>query len=118
MFRRGLAYFILVFSLLFAQQGGFAHELSHLSPASQQDKQLPHTACDQCGAYSQVGAGAISQAVSFASPEPGGTTYARRNVVHSARHRHSHLPRAPPSAPDLGHTQPGVAASRWVSIRF
>lgn len=97
MFRRGLAYFVLVFSLLFAQQGGFAHELGHVSGSSQPDKQLPHSkVCDQCGAYSQVGSGAVSQAIPFVLPEFSGVSHFFRDAAHSARHFSSHHSRAPP----------------------
>jgi hypothetical protein len=98
MFRRGLAYFVLVFSLLFAQQGGFAHELGHVSGKSQQsEKQLPHSkVCDECGAYSQVGSGAVSQAIPFVLPEFSGAVYSFRDVAQSARHFSSHNSRAPP----------------------
>lgn len=97
MFRRGLAYFVLVFSLLFAQQGGFAHELSHAGSSQQSEKQLPHSkACDQCGAYSQVGAGAVSQGIRFDPPEYSGVAYSFLDVVHLARHFSSHHSRAPP----------------------
>jgi len=97
MFRRGLAYFALAFALLFAQQGGLAHELSHLARSSQTDKQLPHSpACEQCGAYSQVGSGAVSHAVPFVLPEIGGTSYSFHDAAHSARRIYSTLSRAPP----------------------
>jgi len=46
----------LAFALLFAQQGGAAHALSHaLEQTRQQDKQSPHSAaCEQCEAYAQL----------------------------------------------------------------
>jgi hypothetical protein len=51
---------LLVFALLFTQQGAAIHALSHLSESlpshSRQDKQLPHSpACDECVAYAGVG---------------------------------------------------------------
>ena len=47
----------LAFALLFAQQGGAAHALSHaLEQTRQQDKQAPHSpACEQCETYAQLG---------------------------------------------------------------
>lgn len=98
MFRRGLAYFVLAFSLLFAQQGGFAHELGHFSGSSQQsEKQLPHSkSCDQCGAYAQVGSGAVSQSIPFALPESAGAVYSFHDVASTARHFSRHRSRAPP----------------------
>lgn len=98
MFRRALAHLTLAFALLFAQQGGFAHELSHFARnTSQTEKQLPHSkVCEQCASYSQVGAGAVSQAIPFALPDVGCATYAWRSAEYSARPFFSHLSRAPP----------------------
>ena len=97
MLRRGLAYFVLVFSLLFAQQGGFAHELSHVPTSSQGEKQLPHSKlCDQCGAYSQVGAGAVAQTISFQPQTFSGTVQALPDVVPHAAQFTTPLSRAPP----------------------
>jgi hypothetical protein len=68
MIRRALANFVLTFSLLLAQQGGFAHELGHLSQSSQTDKRTPNTKlCEGCLAYSQLGSGAVPQASSSPS---------------------------------------------------
>jgi hypothetical protein len=99
MIRRGFAYFVLAFALLFAQQGGIAHELSHFArDASQSEKQLPHSkACGQCVSYSQVDAGAVSQAVPFALPEAGGASYVFRGVAYSAQRSFSYRSRAPPA---------------------
>lgn len=98
MFRRALTHFMLAFALLFAQQGGFAHELSHFArDASQTDKQLPHSkACEQCASYSQVGAGAVSEAVPFALPAVGCASYVWRGAEYTAQPVFTHLSRAPP----------------------
>jgi hypothetical protein len=97
MFRRGLAHFLLMFALLFAQQGGFAHELGHLSASSQPEKQLPHSkVCDQCGAYSQVGAGAVSQPAALQLPEFRAVVCGAQDVARPARHFSGHRSRAPP----------------------
>lgn len=96
MFRRGLSLFVLAFSLLFAQQGGFAHELSHAARSAQSDKQLPHSkVCDQCGAYSQVVSGAVS-ALSFALPPCAASVYFFTDATPVARHFFHQLSRAPP----------------------
>lgn len=55
-----LPFLLLVFTLLFTQQGAAIHALSHLGeflPShSQSDKQLPHSsACDECVVYAGVG---------------------------------------------------------------
>lgn len=98
MFRRALSHLMLAFALLFAQQGGFAHELSHFArDASQTEKQLPHSkVCEQCASYSQVGSGAISQPVPLAQPSAGNTPFVFCSAEHSAPRFFSHLSRAPP----------------------
>jgi hypothetical protein len=47
----------LAFALLFAQQVGAEHTLSHaFEELSQKDKQAPHsTACEKCNDYAQLG---------------------------------------------------------------
>jgi hypothetical protein len=99
MFRRAFAHFMLTFALLLAQQGGFAHELSHFAHASSPtDKQLPHSkACEQCASYSQLGTGFIAQPVFLAAPDFAGTAYLFCGVEHPAPRFFSHLSRAPPS---------------------
>ncbi|MEO1767359.1 hypothetical protein [Thiobacter aerophilum] len=63
---------LLAAALLFAQQGGFVHALSHLhgsrAPA---EKQLPHSpACEQCVAHAPLGAGLTPQPLLFAPASP------------------------------------------------
>ena len=58
---------LLALILLFAQQAGVMHALSHtLAEQSQQNKQLPHSpaACGQCAAYTQLGS-ALNGAIWF-----------------------------------------------------
>jgi hypothetical protein len=46
---------LFALSLLFAQQVGAAHTLRHtLEDLSQQNKQLPHPACEKCEHYAQL----------------------------------------------------------------
>jgi hypothetical protein len=48
---------VLAFTLLFSQQAGVLHTLSHaFEQAQQQDKQTPHSsaACEQCAHYAQL----------------------------------------------------------------
>ena len=55
---------LLALILLFAQQAGVIHALSHtLAEQSQQNKQLPHSpaACGQCAAYTQLGSRAVAR---------------------------------------------------------
>ena len=58
---------LLALALLFAQQAGLIHTLSHsLAEHEQQNKQLPHSAaCGQCAAYTQLGSALNSAAPSF-----------------------------------------------------
>lgn len=54
---------LFAFTLLFAQQGSFAHALRHvMAEQKQQDKRAPHSnTCDQCASYAQLG-GALNSA--------------------------------------------------------
>ncbi len=58
---------LLALMLLFAQQAGLIHTLSHsLAEHEQQNKQLPHSAaCGQCAAYTQLGSALNSTAPAF-----------------------------------------------------
>ena len=60
---------LFAFALLFAQQGGVAHSVSHAlsEQTQQQDKQTPHQhTCEQCEAYAQLGSALNSNGISFA----------------------------------------------------
>jgi hypothetical protein len=47
---------LLVFALLFAQQGAFAHGISHTLAEHSQEQSLPHDKhCDLCAVYAQIG---------------------------------------------------------------
>jgi hypothetical protein len=53
---RLIAPLLLVFALLFFQQGSALHALSHLADTSQQHDQETHpNACEQCAVYAQLG---------------------------------------------------------------
>ena len=60
---------LLAFVLLFAQQAGVVHTLSHaLEKQTQHDKQAPHSdVCEQCAAYAQLGNALSSVIHSFAA---------------------------------------------------
>jgi hypothetical protein len=69
--RRAVMHLLLALFLLFSQQTGFAHAVTHLgsNPASQ-DKQLPHgKLCDQCVQGAQLGTALLDT-----SPDLGWTT--------------------------------------------
>jgi len=64
MFRTALFHTLLVFALLFAQQGVMAHGMSHLIAAQSHDQSLPHdTQCELCAAYAQMGSAVSSNDV-------------------------------------------------------
>jgi len=47
---------LLVFTLLFAQQGAFVHGIGHTMAEQSQDQSLPHDKhCDLCAVYAQIG---------------------------------------------------------------
>jgi hypothetical protein len=73
--RRSPAYFTAIFLallLLFTQQMGFAHAISHLSDLSSNSvkvKQVPlEKACDHCLAFAQVGSALSSDAGPYTPP--------------------------------------------------
>lgn len=47
---------LLVFALLFSQQGAFSHGIAHTLAEQTQDQSLPHDKhCDLCAVYAQIG---------------------------------------------------------------
>ena len=59
----------LALALLFAQQVGAAHVLWHtLQEQSQQNKNLPHPACDKCAHYAQLGSALSVAILDFTPP--------------------------------------------------
>lgn len=98
MLRRALAHLMLACALLFAQQGGFAHELSHFArDSSQTHKPLPHSkACEQCASYSQLGTGFVSQPLSLAAPDIAGVAYLFCGAEPPVPRFFRQLSRAPP----------------------
>lgn len=58
---------LLALALLFAQQSGVAHSLTHaLDEQSQQNKHFPQSsACEQCAVYAQLGSALNSASCSF-----------------------------------------------------
>jgi hypothetical protein len=56
----------LVFALLFAQQGAFAHGIAHTMADQSQDRSLPHDKhCDLCAVYAQIGGAIGSSHIHF-----------------------------------------------------
>jgi hypothetical protein len=66
MLRPVLLKLLLVFALLFAQQGSVTHGISHVLAEQSQDQSLPHHQhCDLCAVYAQVGSAIGSSHVAF-----------------------------------------------------
>jgi len=80
---RPLLPLFLAFALLFAQQAGAAHALSHaFEQTRQQDKQAPHSpACEQCAAYAQLGSALTVGACDFALPAATGAAVPHGTVT-------------------------------------
>ena len=56
----------LVFALLFAQQGAFAHGIAHTMAKQSHDQSLPHDKhCDLCAVYAQIGGAIGSSHIHF-----------------------------------------------------
>lgn len=57
--KRVRLFLLLIFALLFVQQGGLAHGIAHT--LAEQQQSLPHDApCELCAAYGQLGSAPIS----------------------------------------------------------
>ncbi|WP_295748465.1 hypothetical protein [Undibacterium sp.] len=103
--RRSPAYFTAIFLallLLFTQQMGFAHAISHLSDLSSNSvkvKQVPlEQACDHCLAFAQVGSALTSDAGPFkATPPDAEVALSRATPDHCARTVCVFQSRAPPA---------------------
>lgn len=58
---------LLVFTLLFAQQGAMSHGISHTLAQQSQDQSAPHDSqCELCAAYAHIGSAVGSSDVHFA----------------------------------------------------
>ncbi len=58
--------FLLVFALLFAQQGAVLHAASHILADHSQDQSKPNDKhCDLCAAYAQIGSAIGVSTISF-----------------------------------------------------
>ncbi len=57
---------LLVFALLFAQQGAIMHGIEHTLAEQKQDQPLPHHQhCDLCAVYAQIGSAIGSSDIHF-----------------------------------------------------
>ena len=90
---------LLAFTLLFAQQGGAVHTLSHaLEDQAQHDKQTRHSpACEQCATYAQLGSVLSSAFHSFAVIATSAETVRQCSVALRSIHVLSAVARGPPA---------------------
>lgn len=57
---------LLLFALLFAQQGALSHGIEHALAEQSQDQSLPHDKhCDLCATYAQIGSAIGSSHIHF-----------------------------------------------------
>jgi hypothetical protein len=85
-------------SLLFAQQVGAAHTLSHeLEEQSQQHKHSSDSpACEKCAAYAQLGSALSAGAVAFTPPQISGVSIRHRSTSFQTLHLLAAVARGPP----------------------
>jgi hypothetical protein len=100
--RRPLVSIFLVFLLLFTQQIGYAHAISHLVKANyseSKNSQLPvEQACEHCIAFAQIGSALRSDPIFFAvTPVAAEIPQARSTQFHFLRTICVFQSRAPPA---------------------
>ena len=90
---------LCAFSLLFAQQAGAAHTLSHaLEEQSQHDKHAPDSpACEKCAAYAQLGSALSANSVTFTAPQIPGVTIRHSTAGFQTLHLLAAAARGPPA---------------------
>jgi hypothetical protein len=87
----------LVFALLFAQQGAFAHGIAHTIAEQSQDKSLPHDKhCDLCAVYAQIGGAIGSSHIHFDFASSFGATLTTYSVTFRSIAFTAFAARAPP----------------------
>jgi len=90
---------LCAFSLLFAQQAGAAHTLSHaLEEQSQHDKHSSDSpACEKCAAYAQLGSALSASTTAFTLPQISGITIRRSTASFQTIHILAAVARGPPA---------------------
>jgi len=88
---------LFALSLLFAQQVGAAHVLRHtLQEESQQNKNLPHPACEKCEHYAQLCSALNVAALDLAPPPVAAETIRHFAVPFRSIHTLTAVARGPP----------------------
>lgn len=96
---RFISQLLIVFALLFAQQGATLHALHHSfsEHAQQKNKQSPHSsACEQCTSYAQLGGALNSRYFSFELHASQENTRTQHHYVFHTHHTLNATARGPP----------------------
>ncbi|MDD5181351.1 MAG: hypothetical protein PHT15_08840 [Gallionellaceae bacterium] len=93
---------LLAFALLFVQQAGAVHSISHafedLTRQQQKDKEAPHSnACEQCAIYAQLGSALSCAFHSFAIIAVPTEAALHHSVIHRSLHILAAAARGPPA---------------------
>jgi len=88
----------LAFVLLFAQQAEGAHALGHAFEdlAQHQGKQVPHSACEECATYAQLGSALTASPVDFTPPQISGIAVQHFNTTFLTTRLLAAVARGPP----------------------
>jgi len=88
---------LLVFTLLFAQQGAMSHGISHTLAEQSQDQSLPHdTQCELCAAYAHIGSAVESSSLQFDFDIVANAGYAAHAPTSHSQQFAAFAARAPP----------------------
>lgn len=90
---------LLVFALLFAQQGGLVHGISHTLAEQSQgpDQSLPHDKhCDLCAVYAQIGSAVGSSGITFTGSDNFETLHSSNRSFYTSNTFVAFAARAPP----------------------
>lgn len=90
---------MLIFALLFAQQGGVVHGIAHTLAESTQDsdQSLPHDKhCDLCAVYAQIGSAIGSSSIGFVGSDNFETLHFNQPVSYTSHTFVAFAARAPP----------------------
>jgi hypothetical protein len=95
-------FLLFVFALLFAQQAGAAHAISHALndvTQQQQDKQSPHSdACEKCADYVHLGSALNVGTYNFAPLLVSDETVQYRTIAFRSIHTLPSVARGPPQS--------------------
>lgn len=90
---------LCAFSLLFAQQAGAAHTLSH--EFEQQSQHHKHSsdspACEKCAAYAQLGSALNAATIAFVPPQISSTAQWHHSTAFQSLHLLAAVARGPPA---------------------